>query len=62
MSSSLSSLVDDLSQGLHNGKYIDCTSCFEYNSIEWIKAWEKHLMIFKCLECNRNHKNTSGKT
>ena len=32
MSSSLSSLVDNLSEGLHNNKCIDCKSCLEYIS------------------------------
>ena len=34
MSSSLSSLVDNLSEGLHNKKYIKCKSCLEYISID----------------------------
>ena len=30
MSSSLSNLVDNLSEGLHCDKYTDCKSCLEY--------------------------------
>ena len=30
MSSSLSSLVDNLSEGLHSDKCIDCKSCLDY--------------------------------
>ena len=30
MSSSLSSLVDNLSEGLHSGKCTDCKSCLDY--------------------------------
>ena len=34
MSSSLSSLVDNLSDGLHNDKCKDCNSCLHYITIE----------------------------
>ena len=34
MSSSLSNLVNNLSEGLHNDKCKDCKSCLEYKSIE----------------------------
>ena len=34
MSSSLSSLIDNLSQGLHNKKCRKCKSSFDYISIE----------------------------
>ena len=30
MSSSLSKLVDNLSEGIHNNKYVDCNSCLDY--------------------------------
>ena len=68
MSSSLSNLVDNISDRFHNSKYKDCKSCLEYNSIEYnsveyIKAKDKHLIIFKCLECKKNQKkNVSIKT
>ena len=41
MSSSLSNLVDNLSEGLYNDKCIDCKSCLDY--------------IFKCIEHSKNH-------
>ena len=50
MSSSLSSLVDNLSEGLHNKKCRKCKSCLEYISIK-----EKKL-IYKCRDCNKNYK------
>ena len=52
MSSSLSSLLDNLTEGLHNNKCTDCKSCLEYIRIE-----DTHL-IFKCLRCNKNHKKS----
>ena len=33
MSSSLSKLVDNLSEGIHNNKYADCNSCLDYIKI-----------------------------
>ena len=36
MSSSLSNLVDNLSEGLHNDKCIDCKSCLDYMSVNGI--------------------------
>ena len=30
MSTSLSNLVNNLSEGLHNDRYIDCKSCLDY--------------------------------
>ena len=55
MSSSLSSLDDNFSEGLHNNKCKDCKSCLEYNSVE-----DNHL-TFNCLKCNKNHKTQSNK-
>ena len=55
MSSLLSSLVDNLAEGLHNNKYTDCKSCVEY-----FKTEGTHL-IFKCLNCNNNHKKYFNK-
>ena len=34
MSNSLSSLVDNLSYGLHSNKCTDCKSCFDYMKVE----------------------------
>ena len=49
MSTSLSSLANNLSDGRYNGKCTDCKSCLEY-----ISAKDNQL-IFKCLNCNKNH-------
>ena len=49
MSTSLSSHVNNLSDGLYNDKCTDCKSCLEY-----ISAKDNQL-IFNCLKCNNNH-------
>ena len=49
MSSPLSSLVDNLSDGLHNNKSIDCKSCLGYISTK------DNLIIFKSSKFNKNH-------
>ena len=51
MPSSLSSLLDNFSEGLHNNKGADCKSCLEY-----ISGKDK-LSIFKCIECKTIMKN-----
>ena len=48
MSTSLSSLVDNLSEKLHNDK--DCKSELDYMSVK------NNQLIFQCLECKRNYK------
>ena len=55
MSSSLSSLADNLSEELHSDKYTDCKSCLEYT----ITKDEK--LIFRCFECKKNFKKDFSK-
>ena len=50
MSSSLSSLVDNLSEGLHNDK---CTNCKSYR--EYISTKDE-LIKFNSLKCSKNDK------
>ena len=50
MSSSLSSLADNLSEGLHSDKCTDCKSCLDY-----ITTKDEQL-IFRCFECKKNYK------
>ena len=50
MSSSLSSLVDNLSEGLHNKKCGKCKFCLKYISIE------DNKLVCKCTDCNKNYK------
>ena len=47
MSSFLSKLVDNLSEGLHNNKCLDCKSCLDY-----IKTKNEKL-ILKCFNCKQ---------
>ena len=49
MSRSLSSLVDNLSEGRHNNKCKDCKSCHKCISLK------DNQLIFKCLDCNKNY-------
>ena len=49
MSSSLSKLVDNLSEGLHSDKCTDCKSCLDSMSIK-----DNHL-IFRCFEWKKNY-------
>ena len=49
MSSSLSSLVDNLSEGLHSDKCTDCKSCIDCISIK------DNQLIFRCFECKKNY-------
>ena len=48
-STSLSSLVDNLSDGLHSNKCTDCKSSLDYMKVEGPQ------LIFKCLNCNKNY-------
>ena len=55
MSSLLSSLVDNLSEGLHCDKCIDCKSCLDYMSIKDDK------LTFRCFDCKNNYKKDFNK-
>ena len=55
MSSSLSNLVDNLSQGLHCGKCGDCKCCLEYMSVK------DDQLIFRCFEGKKNYKKDFNK-
>ena len=47
MSTSLSNLVNNLSEGVHNDKCTDCKSCLDYMIIK------DEQLIFRCFECMR---------
>ena len=47
MSTSLSKLVDNLTEGLHNNRCVDCKSCLDY-----MKTKDEKL-ILRCFICNR---------
>ena len=45
MSNSLSSFVDNSSEGLHSDKCTDCKSCLDY------MMFKDDQLIFRCFEC-----------
>ena len=55
MSSSLSKLVDNLSEGIYNNKCFDCNSCLDY-----VKTKNKKLLL-KCFNCNTYYKKKFNK-
>ena len=55
MSSLLSNLVDNLSEGLHNDKCTDCKSCLDY------MMFKDDQLIFWCFECKKNYKKEFNK-
>ena len=50
MSTSLSNLVSNLSEGLHNDRCIDCKSCLNYLTTK------DEQLIFRCFGCKKNYK------
>ena len=57
MSSSLSTLVDNLSEGIHNNKCSDCES-----NLDYIKIKKKNgKLILKCFNCNIYYKKKYNK-
>ena len=50
MSSSLSNLVDNLSEGLHSDKCTDCKPCLDY------MMFKDDQLFFRCFECKKNYK------
>ena len=55
MSSSLSKLADNLSEGIHNNRCVDCKSCLDY-----IKTKNEKL-ILKCFNCEQYYKKKFNK-
>ena len=55
MPSSLSKLVDNLSEGLHNNKCLNCESCLDY-----IKTKNEKL-ILKCFHCKQYYEKDFNK-
>ena len=56
MSSSLSKLVDNLSEGIHNNKCADCESCLDY-----VRSTKNEKLIFKCFNCEQYYKKKINK-
>ena len=55
MSSSLLSLVDNLSEGLHSDKCTDCKYFLDY------MITKDNQLIFRCFECKKNYKKDFNK-
>ena len=55
MSKKLLSLVDNLSEGLHNYECVDCKSYLDY-----LETKDDQL-ILRCFKCKKDHKKTSIK-
>ena len=55
MSSPLSRLVDNLSEGLHREKCTDCKSCLDYMTTK------DEQLIFRCFECKKNYEKDFNK-
>ena len=55
MSTSLSNLVSNLSEGLHNDRRINCKSCLDYMTTK-----DKQL-IFGCFSCKKNYEKNFNK-
>ena len=55
MSSSLSSLADNLSDGLHTERCTDCKSFLDY------MITKDEQLIFRCFECKKNYKKDFNK-
>ena len=51
MSSSLSKLVDNLSEGIHNNKCSDCKANFDY-----VHITKNKTLLLKCFNCNIYYK------
>ena len=56
MSSSLSKLVDNLSEGIHNDKCVDCKS-----NLDYVRITKNEKLLLKCFSCNSYYKNKFNK-
>ena len=50
MASSLSKLVDNLSEGIHNNKCVNCNYCLDYIKIK------NEKLILECCNCKQRYK------
>ena len=55
MSTLLSNLVSNLSEGLHNDRCIDCKSCLDYMTTK------DEQLIFGCFTCKKNYEKNFNK-
>ena len=55
MAMSLSKLIDNLSEGIHNNKCVDCKSCLDYIKIK------NEKLIFECFNCKQYYRKKFNK-
>ena len=55
MSMPLSKLIDNLSEGLHNNRCVDCKSCLDYIKIK------NEKLILKCFNCKQYYEKVFSK-
>ena len=56
MSSSLSKLVDNLSEGIHNNKCVDCRS-----NVDYVRITKNEKLLLKCFNCDSYYKKRFNK-
>ena len=56
MSMPLSTLIDNLSEGIHNNKCADCKSCLDY-----VRSTKNEKLILKCFNCKTYYRKTFNK-
>ena len=65
MSSSLSKLVDNLSEGIHNNKCVDCKSNLDYVRINTARPSslerKDEKLLLKCFNCNNYYEKKFNK-
>ena len=55
MSTSLSNLVNNLSEGAHNDKCTNCKSCLDYMTTK------DEQLVFRCFRCKKNYEKDFNK-
>ena len=56
MSSSLSKLVDNLSEGIHNNKCVNCKS-----NLDYLKCTKNEKLILECYNCKQRYRKKNNK-
>ena len=51
MAMPLSKLIDNLSEGIHNSKCVDCKSCLDY-----VRSTKNEKLILKCFNCEQYYR------
>ena len=56
MAMPLSKLVDNISEGIHNNKCVDCKSCLDY-----VRSTKNKKLILKCFNCETYYRKKFNK-